>query len=191
MKGSRPITPEEVSEVFVALQGARNRCFFVMGLNTGFRVSELLSLDVGDVYQHGRVTSAATVARRNMKGKSEGRTVPLNKKAREAVAEWLDELGTDDPKSPLFVSQRKWRGEYRRISRVQAWRVLRKACNQAAMTGKLGTHCMRKTFANRMYDLLDGRLVDLQAALGHKWVTSTSQYISFRQDAVHSAFDAL
>ena len=35
------------------------------------------------------------------------------------------------------------------------------------LSGKLSTHAMRKTFANRMYDKLNRDLVKVQRAMGH------------------------
>jgi len=181
MKGCRPLTTNEMAEVATVLgaghNGVRNQCLFTLGLMTGFRVSELLSIRVEDVVQHGNLASAVTVARRNMKGKGEGRTVRLNEKAQIALALWLD-VGPET--GPLF-----------QISRVQVWRILNKAFATIGMTGKLGTHCMRKTFADRIYDHFDGELIKVQKALGHKWVTTTSAYISFKQEDIDEAIDAL
>jgi site-specific recombinase XerD len=50
-------------------------------------------------------------------------------------------------------------GRRRAISREQAWRILTEAFAANELSGKLGTHAMRKTFANRMYDLLKHDLV--------------------------------
>lgn len=190
MKGCRPLTTQEVDLVTATLHagpnGVRNACFFTVGLMTGFRVSELLSIELGDVLQHGRIVDALTVQRRNMKGKGEGRTVKLNAKARAALAAWVEKRGATQEGGPLFSSTAG-----KRISRVQVWRVFNRAFEAIGMTGTLGTHCMRKTFADRMYDLLDGDLKQLQGALGHKWVTSTSQYLSFKEEKINDALDLL
>lgn len=188
MKGCRPLTAAEVGLVTATLRvgrnGTRNAAFFTVGLMTGFRVSELLSVNAEDVFQCGRVVDALTVRRSKMKGKGEGRTVKLNAKARAALTSWLEARG--ETPGPLFCST-----AHRRISRIQVWRIFDKAFRSIGMTGTLGTHCMRKTFADRMYDALGGDLVNLQKALGHKWVTSTSQYLSFKEDAINDALDAL
>jgi len=164
--------------------GPRNACLFTVGLMTGFRVSELLSIQVEDVLQCGRIVDAVHVRRSNMKGKGEGRTVKLNAKAKEALASWVEERGVVD--GPLFCSTAG-----KRISRVQVWRIFNRAFEAIEMTGTLGTHCMRKTFASRMYDGLGGDLINLQKALGHKWITSTSQYLSFKEDEINDALDQL
>ena len=188
MKGCRPLTRAEVDLVTSHLRyghnGVRNSAFFTVGLMTGFRVSELLSVDISDVFQCGRVVDAVTVRRSAMKGKGEERTVKLNAKAKEALASWVEERGVVD--GPLFCSTAG-----KRISRVQVWRIFNRAFEAIEMTGTLGTHCMRKTFASRMYDGLGGDLINLQKALGHKWITSTSQYLSFKEDEINDALDQL
>jgi integrase len=71
MKGSRPLSDEEVALVaksFGGVYAKRNRAMFLVGIRTGFRISEILSLRVGDVQQHGKILGAITVQRRHMKG---------------------------------------------------------------------------------------------------------------------------
>ena len=193
MKGCRPLTKSETERVLAHLTGdedlgLRNATFFTLGLNTGFRVSEMLSITVGDVLQHGTIVDAVAVRRAKMKGKGEGRIVRLNLKAKAAIATWLDKLKTwgCQDETPLFCSRAR-----KPISRVQVWRMFDRAFGAIGLTGTLGTHCMRKTYAERMYDLLGGDLKQLQGALGHKWITSTSQYLSFKEDRINAAIDLL
>ena len=188
MKGCRPLTKAESELVTTHLRqarnGQRNAALFTVGLMTGFRVSELLACNLEDVFQCGRVVDALTVRRSAMKGKGEGRTVKLNAKAKAALQSWLEVRG--DWEGPLWCSTAG-----KRISRVQVWRIFHKAFSSIGITGTLGTHCMRKTFADRMYDLLDGDIKQLQGALGHKWITSTSQYLSFKEEKINDALDLL
>jgi site-specific recombinase XerC len=87
MKGCRPLSDEEVkviSHSFGGTFGKRNKALFILGVCSGFRISELLSLTAGDVQQHGKIVDHMTVARRHMKKKTEGRTVPLHPEAQAA-----------------------------------------------------------------------------------------------------------
>ena len=57
MKGTRPLDNDEIRRVSTCFTGTfatRNRGLFMLGVSTGGRISELLSLRVGDVYQNGR-----------------------------------------------------------------------------------------------------------------------------------------
>jgi integrase len=72
MIGSRPLTNDEITSVLRAFSGtyaARDRALFVIGLKSGFRISEMLSLRVQDVWRGGKVVEAVSVAQKRMKGK--------------------------------------------------------------------------------------------------------------------------
>jgi hypothetical protein len=58
-----------VKESFGGTYRVRDRCLFIVGIHTGFRVAELLSLTVGDVWQHNRIPDHVTVQRCHMKRK--------------------------------------------------------------------------------------------------------------------------
>ena len=60
MKGTRPLDNDEIGRVSAAFTGTfevRNRSLFMLGVSTGGRISELLSLRIGDVYQNGRAVT--------------------------------------------------------------------------------------------------------------------------------------
>src|ERR671910_693821 len=93
MKGCRPLSDEEITVVsrsFGGTYAARDRALFILGLKSGFRISELLSLRVGDVLQHGRLVDQVTVRRAHMKQRTEGRTVPVHAEAKQALAARVD-----------------------------------------------------------------------------------------------------
>ena len=194
MKGCRPLTDEEVDLVARSIDGVfakRDRALFLLGVKSGFRVSELLSLRLGDVVQAGHMVERVTVRRRNMKKKTEGRTVLLHPDAKAALAGWISEMqvGGQLPADTFVFLSRKGRNQP--VSRVQAWRILRTAYEANEMTGNLGTHSMRKTFASKVYDLLDHDLVKTQRALGHRNINSTAQYLSFREEEIDAAILAI
>lgn len=125
MKGSRPLSDQEVtiaSQSFSGKDATRNKALFLLGVRTGFRVSELLSLQVGDVYHQDRVADRVTVQRRHMEKKVECRTVPLHPEAKAALQRWLTEAKLTS--GPLFPSHKN---PAEAITRVQAWRVLQEA----------------------------------------------------------------
>jgi integrase len=183
MIGCRALTDSEIEGMKRTLLDARDRALFVLGLKTGFRVSELLSLKVRDVMRYGAVLDAVSVERKHMKRKISGRTVRLNNDAKSAISELIqtDRLEETDY---LFKSRK---GKNRPITRVQAWRIIKESANALELTGKIGTHSMRKTFASKVYDILGKDLVKTQKALGHKSINSTVSYLSFRQEEIDDA----
>ena len=190
MKGCRPFSDAEVALVLEHLTGPyalRDRALFLLGVRSGFRISELLSLRRCDIVTRSGIAERVSVARKNMKKKVEGRTVLIHPEAREALAMWmvqLYELGYMTPECFVFQSRT---GGNAAISRVQAYRILSKACDTAELSGKLGTHSMRKTFADKIYDRLGHDLIKTQRALGHKNINSTVSYLSFREEEIDEA----
>ena len=64
-----------------------------MALQMGLRVSEMLSLTVGKVYQDGKVVEEVSIERKHMKGgkagKASGRTIPLFPETHPYILAWL------------------------------------------------------------------------------------------------------
>ena len=60
MKGTRPLDNDEIRRVSTCFTGTfqvRNRGLFMLGVSTGGRISELLSLQLGDVTRTGRLSA--------------------------------------------------------------------------------------------------------------------------------------
>jgi integrase len=190
MKGCRPLTEEEVTLVqqsFDGVYAARDKALFLLGVKSGFRINELLSLRVGDVSQHGRLVDRVAVTLQHMKNKREGRTVLLHPEAKAALATWLLTLCQRPGCTAQTFVFRSRKGVNRPISQVQAWRILHEAMTTNELTGKLGTHAMRKTFADRVYQQLNHDLVKMQRAMGHKNINSTVAYLSFVEAEIDAA----
>lgn len=199
MKGCRPLIAKEVEQVAASFSGynaQRDRTLFILGVMSGFRISELLSLRIKDVVQNKRVRSEVEVLRRNMKGKHESRQVFMNPQAQEAVLNLIGVLqkrGVWNHNSYLFKSRK---GKNSPITRVRAYQILSRAFDLCGMSGKLGTHSMRKTFGNNVYNhmlqlVAEGEPVDAYRetakALGHKSVASTESYLAFRNEHLRGA----
>lgn len=200
MRGSRPLTADEtrrVKESFSGRMAERNRAIFSLGINTGFRISEMLSLTIGDVLEEtGHIKDRVTVARRNMKRARSGRTVLLNKQSKAALRRWLVVLqrkGFIHRDDFIFYSDKK---PGRPITRTHAWSIMHEQYKKCGLTGKLGTHAMRKTFANNVFEFfLDmaakGKRIEpfrsTSKALGHTDINSTDKYLSFRVEDIDQA----
>ena len=114
MKGTRPLNNDEIRRVSAAFTGTyeiRNRGLFMLGVSTGGRISELLSLRVGDVYQNKKPVTDLLFDKSIVKGKETSRSVPVNVDGRLAIAELVnwhrDRYGDLDANRPLFPSRNK------------------------------------------------------------------------------------
>lgn len=189
MKGMRPLTDEEISKVsanFLGAAKARDFALFTLGIKSGFRISELLSLTVKDVFQNGQIQDRIYVQRRNMKCKNEGRCVVVHPDAKNALMEWVTELFQAGATEATYVFKSQ-KGRNKPISRIQAWNILTIAYKASGLTGALGTHSLRKTFADRVYEKLGHDLLKTQRALAHRDIKSTISYLAFKQQDVDEA----
>ena len=193
MSTARPLLPEEEIKILSALDRRRDQVLFLFGRLTGFRITELLSIRVGDIWDRAGVLSEITLSRQRLKGghgvqrrRVRSRTVPLNPQLRAALQTYLDERfeGTPAPDDFLFASRT---GENRPISRVQAYRILKSAAAATGRPERIATHSLRKTFAHDVFARSGHDLVLTQRALGHSSVVTTARYVSPDEGAVSAA----
>ena len=187
MKGSRPLTRQQVKGLLALTSAIREKTLLTLGFCTGYRISELLSLKVADVSTNGIIHSHVTVKAANTKTKT-GRSVLLNADAQKALRRLVDVIGTNaNGQSPLFVSRKHdANGNLKAISRQQAHELLKALFAKIGEFGNVSTHTLRKTFAARIYEQT-GKLEIVQIALGHKSINSTISYLAFGNDDLNRA----
>jgi site-specific recombinase XerD len=198
MAGVRDYSDAEIDLVpknFGGHYALRDRCYFEMALQMGLRVSEMLSLTVGQVYQYDKVVDEFSIERRHMKGgkagKASGRTRPVFARTKPHILAWLQgmtkmlkvkDVKDIDRSIPLFMSRvRNKDGSQRAISREQAWRIIKGIARENELPGAVGMHSTRKTLARKaMAWSNDIRIV--QKLLGHRSLSSTEAYLKSLTD---------
>ena len=196
MKGTRPLNNNEILLVSANFDGTfeiRNRGLFMLGVSTGGRISELLSLKIGDVYQNRRAVTDLLFDKSIVKGGEVSRAVPVNSDGRRAIEDlitWHRERYQNAVKSsrPLFPS-RNGQGE-KPMSRRAAHNVLKKAFEAAGLNGHLATHSLRKSFAQRLYNGTSD-IFAVQEMLGHKSVGTTQKYLGVNYANIREAVEAM
>ena len=195
MKGTRPLDNAEIqkiSEAFSGIFAVRNRSLFMLGVSVGGRISELLALKVNDVWQNGKPVKDLLFDRNIVKGGEVSRAVPVNMDGRQAIESliaWHIELyGGADPIRPLFPS-RKGKGS-KAMTRIAAHNALKDAFESAGLNGKLGTHSLRKSYAQRLYEQTND-IYAVQEMLGHKSVVTTQRYLGVNYASVRDASEAM
>ena len=164
----------------------------MLGVSTGGRISELLSLTVGDVYQNRSAVTDLLFDRSIVKGGEISRAVPVNSDGRRAISEiiaWHEEqYKTIAPSRPLFPSRNK-NGSVA-MNRQTAHEMLKKAFQAAGLNGKLATHSLRKSFAQRVYEE-SGDIYLVQELLGHRNVSTTQKYIGVNYATARETVEAI
>lgn len=165
----------------------RDYCLFVLGINSGLRVSDLLALTVGDVIDGKKPVDRIVLTERKTK---KNKQFPLSDNAKESITTYLKTRPNAAPDEPLFKSRvrSKTRGYF--LSSVQAYRILNDAAKEVGVRGRFGTHSLRKTFGFQMYS----RGVDItriQAMLNHSAPNITLRYIGITQQELDDLYLAL
>jgi integrase len=113
MKGARKLKDSEIAQIASSFRGryaVRDRTLFILGLSTGGRISELLSLRVKDVWQYSLPVDTIYFRKSHTKGKRHGRGVPIKTAAKNAIQEliqWYQEQGVElSEETPIFLSQK-------------------------------------------------------------------------------------
>lgn len=200
MPGRRPLSIPEERKLLRALRRtpARDAALVTAQLMTGFRISEILSVTVGQVWRDGAVLTRLGIAPRKMKG-GYGRTrwVPILPTLRRALERHLHCLARRyelTPDLPLFLSrQSEPDGSARALSRESAHRIVHAAFRRAGIVndGRLGTHTLRKCWVRATY--LGGHrdIHLLCAALQHSSVAVSARYLEVDAEELERAMRAI
>ena len=195
MKGTRPLDNDEIRSVSTCFTGTfkvRNRGLFMLGVSTGGRISELLSLTIGDVYQNGLAVSDLLFEKSVVKGGEVSRAVPVNADGRLAIEMLIDwhkeKYQTIASTRHLFPSRN--RNGTVPMNRQTAHEMLKKAFIAAGLNGKLATHSLRKSFAQRVYEH-SGDIYLVQELLGHRSVSTTQKYLGVNYASARQTVEAI
>lgn len=158
----------------------RDYCIITLFLNCGFRLAELVGMNVGDVDFFNRQVRVLG------KGSKE-RIVYLNDACLSALQDYLS-ARENPPEEPnaLFLSR-----NHRRISRRRVQQVVENHLTAAGLGGRgLSTHKLRHTAATLMYQHGNADMLTLKEILGHQSIATTEIYTHLsskqRQDAIDS-----
>jgi integrase/recombinase XerD len=160
----------------------RDRAMLELAYGAGLRVSEWISLSVRDVMLKDHLIRVFG------KGAKE-RLVPIGRKAIGATAIYLRELRPSlekgEGKGVLFLNARG-----QPLSRMGAWKILRKYVKLAGIKKPVSPHTLRHSFATH---LLEGGadLRAVQEMLGHVDIATTQIYTHIDREylrSVHKQF---
>lgn len=162
----------------------RDYCLFVLGINTAYRASELLSITCGHV---SKLRPGDILDLRESKT-WKYRAVTLNHNAVAAIQVWL--AGHPDPADtvPLFLSRTG-----RALTVSTASNMVKAWCANAGLSGNYGSHTLRKTWG--YHQLRQNRVTKPQMVLpilmhayGHASQEQTLDYLCIQSDEVADLF---
>lgn len=156
---------------------SRNYVLIIMGLNTAFRISDLLNLQWQDVFSVKKNCFKEHICITEQKTGKE-RSVAINTNVSEAL-HILQEKDAGRTASPyLFPSGKK---ESTHLSRSQAFRIIKEAAEYAGLDEHISCHSLRKTFGYHAWKqgVQPALLMELY---NHSSYRITKQYLCIEQD---------
>lgn len=167
MKTVQPIRDhvkiDEMKNVLLC-RSERNYFLFVLGINVGFRISDLIPLRIRDLQgTHLTIQEKKTGKRKRFF---------INNQLRSEINLYID---GKDPDEYVFPSRK---GGH--ISRIQAYNILNDAARAVGLEN-VGTHTLRKTFGYFYYKRYKDVAL-LQQLFNHASPSITLRYIGITQD---------
>jgi len=161
-------------------EAKRDRAMLELLYASGMRVSELVSLNLGDVDTKGDSVRCFG------KGHKE-RIIPIYRQAALTVEEYVTEarprLAHSDTERALFLNRR---GE--RLTRQGLWQILKGYAKSAGLEADITPHTLRHSFATHM--LSGGAdLRSVQELLGHANISTTQVYTHLTTEHIRRTYE--
>ncbi len=159
---------ERIKEV-LSYGDYRNYLMFIIGINSGLRITQILSLKFSDLIDNeGNILDQVSFR---------GIDYPLNKCIKKSVEHYMKNKDFCSNKGSYIFKSKKGNNP---IERTQAYRILNNACKEAGISLNFGTHTLRKTFGYHFY-MQYKDLKYLQKLFNHSSINITLEYIGLKE----------
>ncbi len=163
------LTTEEIDRILAAIdtstpKGIRDVAMLELLYSCGLRVSELVSLRLGDLFfGEGFIRVVG-------KGDKQ-RLVPISDVARERVMRYLDERQPARTSEEVLFLNNRGKG----LTRVMIFTILKEAARRAEIEKRISPHTLRHSFATHLLEGGAG-IRQVQELLGHENILTTEIY---------------
>ena len=181
------LSTEEIDAMIATIDlatpsGYRDRAIVEMLYSCGLRVSELISLRMGDVILEDGVVRVMGKGRKQ-------RLVPISHEAEQQLLLYYKvrpQLATDLSEDYIFLNQRGGMA----LSRMAVFTIVERCARHAGINKTISPHTLRHSFASH---LLEGGadIRQVQELLGHANIATTEIYTHVTPKRLHSIIDAL
>ena len=161
----------------------RNYMLICMGLNTALRISDMLQLKWGNVYDFDRKHYVKHIVVCEGKTGKETR-IAINNNLIEAFEMYMGSLKSVSGNDYIFTGKTK--GTH--LSRSQAFRIITHVAEALNMENGISCHSLRKTFGYHHYRKFKD-IVVLQKIFNHYSPQVTLRYIGIDQDIIDNSYN--
>lgn len=163
----------------------RNYTMIVIGLNTALRISDILQLTYGDVFDFQKQEWKKHIVIKEQKTGKTNR-IYINKEVKETL-ELYSNYTLHTAKDWLFKSQMS---DTKPLSRYQAFRIVKAAASYAGLDTSISCHSLRKTFGYHAWKqgTPPALLMDIY---NHSSYRITKHYLCIDQDDKDEVFEQI
>lgn len=186
---------DRISNYLIGNGRYRDNMLFIVGINFGLRISDLLQLRftqlISDDFTFKTTFPILEKKTRNTRKVQRNRYISINKAVIEAVTLYLqhNNCKLDDY---LFRSEsNRGSNENKPMSRMSADRILKEIGEVLHLENKMATHSLRKTFAYHQMVMSNNdprKLLLLQKMFGHSTAAQTLEYIGITGEEIEEAY---
>ncbi|MBQ5393887.1 MAG: site-specific tyrosine recombinase XerD [Alistipes sp.] len=176
------LTTEEIDRILAAIdtstpKGIRDVAMLELLYSCGLRVSELVSLRLGDLFfGEGYIRVVG-------KGDKQ-RLVPISDVARERVMRYLDERRSARTSEEVVFLNNRGKG----LTRVMIFTILKEAARRAEIEKRISPHTLRHSFATHLLEGGAG-IRQVQELLGHENILTTEIYTHLDSEHLRSTVE--
>lgn len=149
---------------------------FVIGINTGLRIGDILSLKVSHFVNEKGGLNKYLILNEEKTGKL--RKIAINTAVHKALKSFLSHFKSE--LGEYIFSSRKVKNMP--ISKTQAYRVLNEAAQHCNISINFGTHTLRKTWSYHTYKTTGNNIGLVMELLNHSSQAVTLRYIGITQE---------
>ncbi len=155
-----------IKQYYLNKKDYRNLLFFLLSINTGLKINDLLELNAGDVKGKDFLVVKHCLA--GIK-----KRIPLNDEIKDVIAKVVKHSRKSDP---LFISIRG-----KRLERTTVYNQFKDVCEELGLDDDISISSLRKTFGYHYYQKSKD-LSFLQWLFNQSSVLSTMEYIGISEN---------
>lgn len=167
-------------------QSTRNELLFILGINVGLRISDILKLKINDIVKTSGIVKDHVVITEKKTDKT--KKFYLGNIVKKVIENYISENDDYSLNDYIFFSRK---GENKPITRQQAYRILNNAAEYLGIverdkygkiiSGEIGTHTLRKTFGYHAFQ--NGTSLELLMDIfNHSSKSQTLRYIGITEE---------
>ncbi len=186
---------DRISKYFIENGKYRDNMFFIVGINFGLRVSDLLQLRfaqlINDDFSFKTTFPILEKKTRNTRKVRRNRYISINDAVMDAVTLYLqnNQCKLDDY---MFRSEsNNGSNQNKPMTRMSAYRILADIAKTLHLENKTATHSLRKTFGYHQMVMSNNdprKLLLLQKMFGHSSAAQTLDYIGITGEEIEEAY---